>query len=76
MREFGDLLLTVVSMLVIFFIFLLVCWRDKLAAELAEVYPPLAAKLADLAARVATNDAAIERVKQKLPDGKEVAGQR
>jgi len=44
--------------------------RDKLAAELAEVYPPLAAKLADLAARVAANDAAIERVNQKLPDGK------
>jgi len=43
--------------------------RDKLAAELAEVYPPLAAKLADLAARVAVNDAAIERVNQKLPDG-------
>jgi hypothetical protein len=43
--------------------------RDKLAAELAEVYPPLAAKLADLAARVAANDAAVERVNQKLPDG-------
>src|SRR5262245_24655711 len=40
--------------------------RDKLAAELAEVYPPVAAKLADLAARVAANDAAIERVNQKL----------
>jgi chromosome segregation ATPase len=44
--------------------------RDKLAAELAEVYPSLAEKLADLAARVAANDAAIERVNQKLPDGK------
>jgi hypothetical protein len=43
--------------------------RDRLAVELAEVYPPLAAKLADLAARVAANDAAIERVNQKLPDG-------
>ena len=43
--------------------------RDKLAAELAEVYPPLAAKLADLAARVAANDAEIERVNQKLPGG-------
>jgi hypothetical protein len=43
--------------------------RDKLAAELAEVYPPLAAKLADLAARVAANDALIERINQKLPDG-------
>jgi chromosome segregation ATPase len=39
--------------------------RDKLAAELAEVYPPLA----DLAARIAENDAAIERVDRKLPDG-------
>src|SRR5262249_36412722 len=44
--------------------------RDRLAVELAEVYPPLAAKLADLATRVAANDAAIERVNQKLPDGK------
>jgi len=43
--------------------------RDKLAAELAEVYPPLAAKLADLAARVAANDAEIERVNRKLPGG-------
>jgi len=43
--------------------------RDKLAAELAEVYPPVGAKLADLAARVAANDAVIERVNQKLPDG-------
>src|SRR5262245_35658952 len=43
--------------------------RDKLAAELAEVYPPLAAKLADLAARIAANDAEIERVNQKPPDG-------
>src|SRR5262249_9666074 len=43
--------------------------RDKLAAELTKVYPPLAAKLADLAARVAANDAAIERVNQKRPDG-------
>jgi hypothetical protein len=43
--------------------------RDKLAAELAEIYPPLAAKLADLVARVAANDATIERVNQKRPDG-------
>jgi hypothetical protein len=43
--------------------------RDKLAAELAEVYPALAAKLADLAARLAANDAAIEGVNQKLPNG-------
>jgi hypothetical protein len=32
------------------------------------VYPPLAAKLADLAARAATNDAVIERVNRKLPN--------
>jgi chromosome segregation ATPase len=44
--------------------------RDKLATELAEIYPSLAEKLADLAARVAANDAAIDRVNQKLPDGK------
>jgi chromosome segregation ATPase len=43
--------------------------RDKLAAELTEVYPPLAAKLADLAERIAANDAAVERVNLKLPDG-------
>jgi hypothetical protein len=43
--------------------------RDKLAAELAEVYPPLAARLADLAGRIAANDAVIERVNRKLPDG-------
>ena len=43
--------------------------RDKLAAELTEVYPPLAEKLADLVGRIAANDPAIERVNQKLPDG-------
>jgi chromosome segregation ATPase len=43
--------------------------RDKLAAELAEVYPPLAAKLADLAARIAGSDAAIERINRELPNG-------
>ena len=43
--------------------------RDKLAAELAELYPPLAEKLADLASRVARNDAEIERVNQRSPDG-------
>jgi chromosome segregation ATPase len=43
--------------------------RDKLATELAEVYPSLAAKLADLASRIATNDAEIERVNQRRPDG-------
>jgi len=33
--------------------------RDALAAELAEVYPPLVEKLADLVARIAANDAEI-----------------
>lgn len=36
--------------------------RDKLAAELKEVYPLLAHRLADLAARVAQNDLEIEQV--------------
>ena len=49
--------------------------RDKLAAELAEVYPPLAEKLADLAARIAANDAIIERINCKLPkDATWIAG--
>jgi chromosome segregation ATPase len=43
--------------------------RDKLAKELAAVYPPIAEQLADLAGRIAANDVAIERVNQKLPDG-------
>jgi hypothetical protein len=43
--------------------------RDKLAAELAEVYPAVAEKLADLASRIARNDAEIESVNLKLPDG-------
>ena len=36
--------------------------RDTLAAELAEVYPPLAEQLADLAARIAANDVEIARL--------------
>lgn len=36
--------------------------RDKLAAELKEVYPALAARLADLAARVDENDREVERI--------------
>jgi chromosome segregation ATPase len=43
--------------------------RDKLAAELLDVYPQLAEKLADLAGRIAANDAVIERINRKLPDG-------
>jgi hypothetical protein len=42
--------------------------REKLAAELLATYPTLAEKLADLVARIATNDAAIERVNRTLPD--------
>jgi hypothetical protein len=34
--------------------------RDKLVEELARVYPPIADQLADLAARLATNDAQLE----------------
>ncbi len=37
--------------------------RDKLATELAEVYPPLVEKLADLAGRIAANDAEIARLR-------------
>jgi hypothetical protein len=43
--------------------------RDKLAKELAAVYEPVAQQLADLAGRIAANDAVIERVNAKLPDG-------
>ena len=39
------------------------------------VYPGVAEKLADLAARIATNDAAIERINSKLPkDATWIAG--
>src|SRR5262249_16335104 len=40
--------------------------RDRLAEELS-IYPELVAQLADLAGRLAANDAAIERVNRKLP---------
>src|SRR5437016_192833 len=43
--------------------------RDNLAAELSEIYPAYADKLADLAGRIAANDAVIERVNQRRPDG-------
>jgi hypothetical protein len=44
--------------------------RDALAAELATVYPAVAEQLADLVARIAANDAVIERINLKsLPDG-------
>ena len=44
--------------------------RDKLAAELKDVYPALAARIADLAARVDANDREIERINTRArPDG-------
>ena len=44
--------------------------RDKLASELAAVYPGIAAQLADVVARIAANDAVIEGINRKqLPDG-------
>jgi hypothetical protein len=43
--------------------------RDALAAELATVYPAVSEQLADLVARIAANDAVIERINRKLPDG-------
>jgi hypothetical protein len=39
--------------------------RDELAAELARVYPPLAAQLADLMARIFANDKEIEHIKAR-----------
>jgi hypothetical protein len=44
--------------------------RDMLAAELAAVYPGLAAQVADIVARIAASDAVIEGINRKqLPDG-------
>jgi hypothetical protein len=44
--------------------------RDVLAAELAEVYPPIAEQLADLMARIGANNEQIDRINKKgLPDG-------
>jgi hypothetical protein len=43
--------------------------RDELAEELARVYPPMAAQLADLLARLTASDSAIERVNAALPNG-------
>jgi hypothetical protein len=46
--------------------------RDELAAELARVYPPLAAQLADLMARIFANDKQIEYINAHvLPRGAE-----
>jgi hypothetical protein len=41
--------------------------RDALAAQLREVYPPYATKIADLFARIAVNDAALSRLHQTRP---------
>jgi hypothetical protein len=43
--------------------------RDALASELAELYPPFEAKITDLFARMAANDAALSRLHQAAPDG-------
>ena len=46
--------------------------RDKLAVELREVYPAVAARLADIAARIDANDREIEKVNTwAKPDGAE-----
>ena len=41
--------------------------RDKLAKELAAVYPELAQRLASLLERIAANDKLLEQVNRKLP---------
>jgi hypothetical protein len=44
--------------------------RDKLAAELADIYPAFAQKLADLLPRIAANDGQIEYINtHALPSG-------
>jgi hypothetical protein len=43
--------------------------RDALAAELAELYPVIAERLADIASRIAASDAVIDRINRSLPDG-------
>jgi hypothetical protein len=46
--------------------------RDKLAEELARVYPPIAEKLADLLTRIAASDVQIEHIINcALPSGAE-----
>jgi hypothetical protein len=46
--------------------------RDALASELAEIYPAFEAKITDLFARMAANDAALSPLHQSRPAG--VAG--
>jgi hypothetical protein len=43
--------------------------RDALASELAEIYPAFEAKVTDLFARMAGNDAALSRLHQARPAG-------
>jgi hypothetical protein len=43
--------------------------RDALAKELAKLYPPVAAQLADLMARIAANDREVTAINARLPDG-------
>ncbi len=44
--------------------------RDKLSAELKQLYPSVAARLADLVPRIAANDREIENInKQARPNG-------
>jgi hypothetical protein len=43
--------------------------RDALAEELSEIYPEAARKIADLFARIAANDRALDEINQARPDG-------
>jgi chromosome segregation ATPase len=43
--------------------------RDKLTAELTDIYPAFEQKLADLLPRIEANDWQIERINTRLPDG-------
>jgi hypothetical protein len=46
--------------------------RDKLVAELKDVYPSYAARLADLAARIKANDKEVDRINLRaVPEGAE-----
>lgn len=46
--------------------------RDRLAEELAHVYPPIAEQIAELVARIETNDQQIEHINARaLPSGAE-----
>jgi hypothetical protein len=44
--------------------------RDKLAEELADIYPEAAQRIAELLHRIVSNDAMLEQVNRKLPNGK------